>query len=540
MLTTKQLKKMSMFTLVAFVFSMFASFSTTANAALLSLPISSNSANTTVTVSDYSALNSVLPELTSLQSSLRSAETTARTLETVATPIYNTVVPTNMEAMSIAERCKAIINNAKNVLGDTLKTSANNANSKVAQGASVLSLESDEKIAFGIQELGKQASKLDNLANNYTAVQKIKSVLSSVKETLSKLTTNVREKIFKVGQKAGLIDENKVFENGKVVDKSEATNSNQASQSAYGKNSGAKSSFTSKLSSGLQEGIANAKTSLKNSFSIQNLAITTAVSVGTSLAVDAINGETPSLKKAVKQVASLEFAGNVVGSALGAAGGQVVGTLVKTFVPGVVGNLIGSVIPVMFASANGQLTSNIITGLKNGEFSISKAFKQIDKADLVGSSIGSTIGMTLGSLIPVPVVGTIVGGIVGGVVGSKIAKFVTGLFGKKKNNTASSATVTTTASSAKSATFGAANSVVLSPTIETAEDTVVTSSSSSTSNPEKAKIKKMLNEVQEKYMDAYHRYNKKIEQNDIEGSREVFEELKKYSDEYSTLRRALR
>ena len=545
MLTTKCLKRMSVITLVTFVFSMFAGFTTSANAALLSLPTTSNTSASTVSASDYSALQTALPELTSLQSTLKSAETTAKTLENVATPIYNTIVPTNMDTMSIAQRCKAIINNAKNVLSDTLKSSTANANEKRAQGASVLSLESDEKIALGIQELGKQAEKLDKIGNNSAAITKIKAILTATKQTLSKVVVNVREKIFKVGQKVGLIDENKVFEDGKVIDKSEAKGSGsketeQLAAAGYGKGGETKVSFSDKLSSGLKEGVANAKESLKNSFSVKNIAITTAVTVGTSLAVDAINGETPSLKKAIKQVASLEFAGNVVGSALGAAGGQVVGTLVKTFVPGVVGNLIGSVIPVMFSSAGGQLTSNVITGIKNGEFSISKAFKQIDKADLVGSSIGSTIGMTLGSLIPVPVVGSILGGIVGGFVGSKVAKWVTGLFGKKKTNN-NVITQTNNQNYDNGVTMGTvANSagevpVACAPAVSASVD-----ATSNKSLKDNSAIKSELKEIEQSYYKAYLEYNDLVTANDISGAKAKFNELKKYSDQYDALRKALK
>ena len=549
MLTTKQLKRMSVITLVAFVFSMLAGFTNTANAALLSLPTTSNSATTVTVSNDLSALNTVLPELNSLNSTLRTAESTARTLENVATPIYNQVVPTNMDTMSIAERCKAIINNAKNVLSDTLKSSTAAANEKRAQGAYIADLQSDEKIALGIQELGKQAAKLDNIGNNSAAIQKIKSILTSTKQTLSKVVVNVREKIFKVGQKVGLIDENKVFENGKVVDKSEASGSKEnveISGAGYAKSSGTKVSFVDKFSSGLKEGVANAKTSLKNSFSVKNVAITTAVTVGTSLAIDAINGETPSLKKAVKQVASLEFAGNVVGSALGAAGGQVVGTLAKTFIPGIAGQLIGSVIPVMFSSAGGQLTSNVITGLKNGEFSISKAFKQIDKADLVGSSIGSTIGMTLGSMLPIPVVGSILGGIVGGFVGSKVAKFVSGLFGKNKNKNSTVASGNVTAvTSGISGTAGYSSSEVVvacSPEIS-ASGEAISSSASGVNGKVTVKdpaIAKRIQEIEDEYYKNYLEYNRLLEANDIEGSRRVFENLKKCSDEVSALRRALK
>ena len=554
MLTTKQLKRMSVITLVAFVFSMFAGFSTTANAALLSLPTNSNSAATVTVSNDLAALNTVLPELNSLNSTLRTAESTARTLETVATPIYNQVVPTNMDTMSIAQRCKAIINNAKNVLSDTLKSSTSSANAKRAQGAYIADLQSDEKIALGIQELGKQASKLDKIGNNSLAIQKIKAILTSTKETLSKVVVNVREKIFKVGQKVGLIDENKVFENGKVVDKSEASGSKENAEisgAGYAKTTGTKVSFADKFSSGLKEGVANAKTSLKNSFSVKNVAITTAVTVGTSLAVDAINGETPSLKKAVKQVASLEFAGNIVGSALGAAGGQVVGTLVKTFVPGIAGSLIGSVIPVMFSSAGGQLTSNVITGLKNGEFSISKAFKQIDKADLVGSSIGSTIGMTLGSMIPVPVVGTILGGIVGGFVGSKVAKFVTGLFGKKKNQNVVANGNVIAVSNGNVASGNVINGDVSlggSAEIPVACAPVISASGeaiSSTADTSKVKVKdpaiaKRIQEIEDEYYRNYLEYNRLIEANDMEGAKNVFQTLKQCSDEVAALRKSIK
>ncbi len=554
MLTTKQLKRMSVITLVAFVFSMFAGFTTTANAALLSLPTNSNSATSVTVSNDLAALNTVLPELNSLNSTLRTAESTARTLETVATPIYNQVVPSNMDTMSIVERCKAIINNAKNVLSDTLKTSTANANEKRAQGAYIADLQSDEKIALGIQELGKQAAKLDKVGNNSVAIQKIKAILTSTKQTLSKVVVNVREKIFKVGQKVGLISEDKVFENGKVVDKSEASGAKEnpeISGAGYAKASGAKVSFVDKLSSGLKEGVANAKTSLKNSFSVKNVAITTAVTVGTSLAVDAINGETPSLKKAVKQVASLEFAGNVVGSALGAAGGQVVGTVAKTFIPGIAGQLIGSVIPVMFSSAGGQLTSNVITGLKNGEFSISKAFKQIDKADLVGSSIGSTIGMTLGSMLPIPVVGSIVGGIVGGFVGSKVAKFVTGLFGKKKNQNvvANGSEITVANGNVVSGnvvngnvTMGGSAEVPVAcaPVISASGEAI-----SSTLPGSKVKVKdpavaKRIREIEDEYYKNYLEYNRLIQANDIEGAKAVFQNLKKCTEEVSALRKAIK
>lgn len=543
MLSIKQLRRMSLVTVLAFVFSMFAGYSAPVSAAILSLPTTpaaNNSATTVTVTADLSGLSNALPQLNSLNSTLKTAETTARTLETVATPIYNQVVPSNMDTMGLAERCKAIINNAKNVLQDTLKSSQASANDKVAQGASVVSdLSYDEKIAYGVQELGEQAKKLDNLANNTPTLAKIKAILASTKQTLAKVVTNVRGKIFKIGQKVGLIDENKVFEDGKVKDASEASGSKDASQIAsagYGK-SGAKVSFADKLSSGVKEGVANAKESIKNSFSVKNVAITAAVSVGTSLAVDAINGETPSLKKAIKQVASLEFAGNVVGSALGAAGGQVVSSVVKAFVPGIAGQLIGSVIPVMFSSAGGQLTSNIVTGLKNGKFSISDAFKAIDKVDLVGSSIGSTIGMTLGAMIPVPVVGPILGGIVGGFVGSKVAKWVSGLFGKKKTQAVakgSEVVVDYKNGLTIGNSVGSEVPVACSAAVSASGEAISGKTSGNDS------ITAAMQECEANYYEAYLEYNRLIEANDIPAAKQVFNKLKAYSDQYTALRKALK
>ena len=539
MLSIKQLKRMSVVTVLAFVFSLFAGYSAPVTAAILSLPTNtSDSSATTVTVSsDLSGLSAAIPQLTSLNSTLKTAEATAATLENVATPIYNKIVPTNMETMGLAERCKTIINNAKNVLSDTLKSSTASANEKVAQGASVVTgLEHDEQIALGIQKLGQQAKELDNLANNTPSLLKLKAILSSVKETLSKVATNVRAKIFKVGQKVGLIDESKVFEDGKVKDASEASSGAKIGAAGYAK-SGTKVSFVDKLSSGVKEGVTNAKASLKNSFSVKNLAITTAVSVGTSLAVDCINGETPSLKKAVKQVASLEFAGNVVGSAMGAAGGQVVASVVKAFVPGIAGQLIGSVVPVMFSSAGGQLTSNIVTGLKNGKFSISDAFKAIDKVDLVGSSIGSTVGMYLGSLIPVPVVGSILGGIVGGFVGSKVAKWVSGLFGRNRNQSVVQGEVNV---DYKNGLTIGENVSSEGKEIPIAMSADVNASGNATSVKANSSVVNALKEVEEEYFKAYEEYNRLLEAGDVANANNVFKKLQSYSEQYSGLRRAIK
>ena len=281
--------------------------------------------------------------------------------------------------------------------------------------------------------------------------------------------------------------------------------------------------------------------------------MTTTVAVGTNLAIDVLNGEKPSFKKAVKSVASLEFAANVAGSALGAAGGQFTATLVKTFVPGIAGQLIGSVIPVMFSSASGQMASNLVSGIKNGEFSVIKAFKQIDKADLIGSSIGSTIGMTLGSMIPIPVVGSVVGGIVGGFIGSKVAKWVSGLFTKKKDKTASASSATVAQSAAVDETGNIRLNADQSATVTVSDDpvlpseaelnkTIISSGITSTekiSGVSNEKIKQ-LQTIKDKYFDAYLMYNRQLSANQTDAAKATFEQLKLYASEYAQIRKSLK
>lgn len=553
----RALRNCSLITVLFFVFSMFGSFVPTADAAI------NIAVDGTATLEAISAL---IPQASELQSKIQTTQSTIKSLETVCTPIHDAILPSDMEAMSMAQRVKAILNNAKGVLADTANNSSISASEKLAQGASLSSLSTDERIAYGVKQLGVQASKITVTGKAKDIIENLKNVLKNVKNTLGGVVVNVREKIFNLGQKAGLIDENKIFEDGKVIDRSESkypngkkpTESSKSSQAAQTAQSGEKQSFTAKLSQGVSSGIDAAKASLKNSFSVKNLAMTTTIAVGTNLALDVINGEKPSLKKAVKQVASLEFAANVAGSALGAAGGQFAGTLVKTFVPGIAGQLIGSVIPVMFSSASGQLASNLVTGIKNGEFSVSKAFEQIDKANLVGSSIGSTVGSMLGSLIPVPVVGTVLGGIVGGVIGGKVAKWVSNLFTKKKDKNVASAAAGATLSeanasvaksaSSESVTIGSSsgNYTVEDPVLPTEEQlsslnnsAVVTSENSNVNVPALentsstgSKVNEAAESAKKKYYEAYLIYNRQMQSNDVAGAKETFKLLKQYSDEY--------
>lgn len=532
----RAVKRYSIATVLMFIFSIFGGYMPTASAAEVTIQVDG--------AASLEALGTVIPQVSNLQSKIQSAQSTVKSLEAVCTPIHDAVLPTNMEAMSIAERMKAIISNAKSVLGNTLESSTASAKAKVAQGVSLSSLSREEQIAFGVEQLGAQAAKLETNSTTSGMVLKVKEVLQNVKEVLNRVVTAVRGKIFEVGQKAGLIDENKIFEDGKVIDKSESKYG--AKKQMSDENSGVaasgkaieKPSFAGKLSKGVSDGVDAAKTSLKSSFSFSSLLTTTTVAVGTNLAIDVINGNKPSLKKAVKSVASLEFAGSVVGSALGAAGGQFAGTLVKTFVPGIVGNLIGSVIPVMFSSASGQLSANLITGIKNGEFSVAKAFSQIDKVDLIGSSIGSTIGMTLGSVVPV--VGPIIGGIVGGFLGSKIAKWITGgsssqvSSGKGINAIGNTMVVPAGGISiGGSANVGGGDTGIVAAGGAAGISQNLNVSQQATGDFE------ALETARSNYYNAYLEYNRLIQANDIDGAKIMFKQLKVYSDEYSNLKNNL-
>lgn len=525
LLTRRTLRKISVLTVIMFVLSTFGAY---AQQPQVTIPVAANQPI------DISVLNNILPELNSLQSNLRTAQSTLATLEKVSTPLYNQIAPGNMETMSISQRLQSILGNAKSLLGNTVKTSGIEARQILAAGGSATDLTYDQQLAHGVEQLSVQASKLQTNGKYSASADKLKAIIAMVKASIQSIITVIRSKIFAVGQRVGLIDKSKTFEDGNVKDSNNSKMGPSASTEIQFADT-----FSGKLSKGVSEGGKSAKASLKNSFSFSNLAVTTTVAIGTNLAIDMIHGEKPSFSKAVKQVASLEFAGNVVGAALGAAGGQFTATLVKTFVPGPIGALVGSVIPVMFASASGQMGANLVGGLKRGEFSVAKAFKQIDKVDLVGSSIGSTIGMALGA--PIPIIGPIIGGIVGGFLGSKVAKLVTG-FGKggkistlfSKSSSASAQPQVQPASgfpvSIGSFAGGGNGPIALGASSETPTAAFAVSGD----------VSGRLADVEKKYYDTYLQYNRLVETNDQEGAKKVFEELKKYSDEYANLKKAVK
>lgn len=178
----------------------------------------------------------------------------------------------------------------------------------------------------------------------------------------------------------------------------------------------------------LGTGVTQAADSIKQSFSVKNVAVTAGTSIAVNLASQIMSGEKPSLQTAFRSVASLQFVGNVVGSSLGAAAGHVFAPLISTFVPiPVVGTLAGALIPTMTGMFGGSFGGNLGAGM-----SFKNALKALDPVAITGQAVGSTIGSMLGSMIPIPFVGTMIGGIVGGIVGEKIFSGIAKLFGYNK------------------------------------------------------------------------------------------------------------
>ena len=179
----------------------------------------------------------------------------------------------------------------------------------------------------------------------------------------------------------------------------------------------------------LGQGFQNAASSIKQSFSAKNLAMTAGTSIAINLASQLMNGQKVSVKDAFKSVASMQFVGNVVGSSLGAAAGQVFTPLIQTFVPiPIVGTIAGALLPTLTALVGGSLGGNLGAGM-----SFKAAIKALDPVAIAGQAAGSTLGAMLGSMIPIPIVGTMIGSIVGGIIGEKLFSGIAKLFGYRKD-----------------------------------------------------------------------------------------------------------
>ncbi len=474
---------------------------------------------------NWAALLGASPEVGVLNSNLKTIENSLQQIETIGTPLYNKIAPSNMEAMSIGERIRAILGNTKSVVSEGMTQ----YRGQVAEWNQAHGIGPDttfeQELGVGLNQLGIKAGEMPLGGKGNVIVDKLKVIVTAIKERLQSLITLIRSKILAVAQKLGLA---KKTDEAKKGPAKESTGVLGPEQVQYA------DTFSGKLSKGIAEGTQNAKASLKNSFSLTNLAVTTTVAVGTNMAIQMIHGEKPSFKKAAKMVASAEFAGGVVGSALGAAGGQFTASLVKAFLPGPIGAIAGSLIPVMLASAGGTIGGSLAGDLRHGQFSIAKAIKAIDPVDLVGSSIGSTIGMMLGA--PIPIIGPIIGGIAGGFLGSKVAKWVVGLF--KGQNSVSKLfnrgrNINTGYPVGGSITIGNSGNVgVMSvpggdmyrPAADMGQAKAPTAGSPELQAAEKA------------YYETYMKYNKLVEQGKYDDARKVYTDLQKYSDQYNQLK----
>jgi hypothetical protein len=483
---------------------------------------------------DLNTLLGANPELLALQANARSIESALRTIDTTAAPLYSKVVPANMDTMSIAERVKAIVGNTKNVLSQGMSSYKSQvADWNQAHGVGP-NPNFEQELSLGMNQLGLQAGEMPLGGKGNIAVDKLKSIINAIKERLQSLITLIRAKIAAVAQRVGLMKKKDPATEEKKSAFREDEGYVQASQDVQYADT-----FSGKLSKGVTEGTQAAKTSLKNSFSFTNLAVTTAVAVGTNLAIDMVNGEKPSLKKAAKAVASVEFAGSVVGAALGAAGGQFTSTLVRTFIPGPIGAMVGAVIPVMFGSAAGQMGGSLARDIKSGQFNLRQAWQRIDKVDLIGSSIGSTIGMALGA--PIPIIGPIIGGIVGGFLGSRVAKWITGMsrggkvtwFPRGNNLPGGSNTgsgygisigqVGESGGQGLGIFTGGQVGGGLTPVGDVSAAPVAVSGN--------------LKQVEEKYYQTYMEYNRLLQAGDQTKAQQVYGELKTYHDQYNSLKK---
>ncbi len=176
-------------------------------------------------------------------------------------------------------------------------------------------------------------------------------------------------------------------------------------------------------------GLERATDSIKQSFSVKNVAMTAGTAIAMNVASQIFSGEKVSLKKAFQSVASLQFVGNVVGSTMGAAAGHVIAPLIQTFVPiPIVGAIAGSLLPTLTAIAGGQFGGNLGAGM-----AFKAALKALDPVAIAGQAVGSTVGAMLGAMIPIPVLGPMLGGIVGGILGEKLFTGIAKLFGRDRH-----------------------------------------------------------------------------------------------------------
>ncbi|MFC1746382.1 hypothetical protein ACFL35_20485 [Candidatus Riflebacteria bacterium] len=185
-----------------------------------------------------------------------------------------------------------------------------------------------------------------------------------------------------------------------------------------------------RLNSALKNAGQASRRSLTTRLTIPHLAMIVSISMVSQMVTSLIKTGKFDFRGAIKMITSAEFGASIIGTTAGAAAGHFVGCFSRVMIPGLVGNLLGAILPVLGASFTGQMAAGIMGNIKvDKKALIKQAFKRIDKAHLVGSSIGSTFGAILGSMIPIPFVGTLAGSVIGGIIGGKVAKSVKSILG---------------------------------------------------------------------------------------------------------------
>jgi len=71
---------------------------------------------------DITALLGSNPELSHLQNNIGTIQQTLKQIDQTAIPLYNKIAPSNMEAMTIGQRIKAILSNTKTLVGNGLNS----------------------------------------------------------------------------------------------------------------------------------------------------------------------------------------------------------------------------------------------------------------------------------------------------------------------------------------------------------------------------------------------------------------------------------
>ncbi len=100
------------------------------------------------------------PEVQMLQGNLSTMENTLRQIEQTSIPLYNKIAPSNMEAMSIGERIKAIIGNTKTLVKQGTSAYRGQVNDWNQAHGITPNTSFEEELSVGLNQLGMETSKM--------------------------------------------------------------------------------------------------------------------------------------------------------------------------------------------------------------------------------------------------------------------------------------------------------------------------------------------------------------------------------------------